>query len=157
MGTKRHRRSMLLLAVLLAVAAAACSGGAASPSNSPSAPGTPDHLAGTAWTVLSVAGRTPISEIRPTVEFTVDRVQGTGGCNAYGGPYTYVPDSGTLTIGELVSTMMGCLGPRGEFEGVFFAAFGGQLQATVAGDQLHLEGAKGELVLLATAPGANGG
>lgn len=52
------------------------------------------------------------------------RVQGTGSCNSYGGPYQL--DGGAIDIGDLASTMMLCQDQAmGAQETAFFAALGG--------------------------------
>jgi heat shock protein HslJ len=48
-----------------------------------------------------------------------------------------------------MSTLMGCVGPWGDFEGVFMAAFVGPLRTSMAADQLVLTGPKGVIVLVA--------
>ncbi len=113
-------------------------------------PGWPATLAGTNWGVVSVAGQPSVPASTPFIGFTADRAQGTGGCNQFGGAYTYDPTTGTLTFGELMMTLMGCIGPQGDFETVFFAALQGPQQVTQTADgsgNLFFDGPKGRIVL----------
>ncbi len=87
-------------------------------------------------------------------------MKGTGGCNSFNGGYTYDPTTGTLTFGELMSTLMGCIGPQGDFETVLFAALQGPLGVTQTLDGsggLTIEGPKGRIVLAPAARDVTGG
>jgi heat shock protein HslJ len=145
------QRPTVMLAVLISLSLMVAACGGSSPSTSASHDASvPATLAGTHWSVLSVGGRTSVAGHAPTMAFDGTRVQGSGGCNTYGGSYAYVAETGTLTFGELQSTLMGCLGPQGDFEGVFLSGLGGPMRVTAAGDQLTLTGAKGAIVLIAS-------
>jgi heat shock protein HslJ len=127
------------LASLVALAVAGC---AATPAPTPAAPA----LAGTAWTVMSVGGTDTIETARPTIAFGTDgQVQGTGSCNAYGGPYRL--DGDAIEIGEIASTLMLCQDPAiGAQETAFMAALrGAQTWLIDAGGDLQLSGA-GDIV-----------
>ena len=117
----------------------------------------PATLAGTNWGVVSVAGRPSVPASTPFIGFTADRAQGTGGCNQFGGSYTYDPTTGTLAFGDLMMTLMGCLGPQGDFETVLFAALQGPLQVTQTPDDLFFDGPKGRIVLAPAARDLSGG
>jgi len=153
-------RTALTIA-LVAWLLAACGGSTAS--TSPVAvtpPCCPATLAGTNWGVVSVAGRPSVPANTPFIGFTADRVKGTGGCNSFGGGYTYDPTTGSLTFGELMMTLMGCIGPGGDFEAVFFTALQGPLQVTQASDGsggLAIDGPKGRIVLAPAARDLPGG
>jgi heat shock protein HslJ len=60
-------------------------------------PSIPASLAGTAWTAVLVAGQPTVSGSEPTAAFTADRVEGTTGCNRYGGSYGYA--AGVIKFG----------------------------------------------------------
>jgi len=64
-------------------------------------------LDGTSWVLATLGGHAPAGHERVLLEFKAGRVQGTDGCNQYGGPYS---TSGTrLHISpDLVSTQMAC-------------------------------------------------
>jgi len=135
-----------LALILLAVLALACSG---PPSSSQPAPESrPATLAGTAWRVVSVAGRSPNAAARPTAVFSPDRVTGSGGCNAYGGRYQYDPASGRIEMRDLGMTLMACVdAPRNDFEAVFFQTLGqANLVAVDAQGLMALSGPGGVIV-----------
>src|SRR5262245_15539076 len=81
-------------------------------------------LADTAWLVTSIDGQSVDPDTPPTLVFDdAGRVSGTGGCNQYNGPYTQ--DGGSLTFGNLASTLMLCEGELGRQETAFLAAIAG--------------------------------
>jgi heat shock protein HslJ len=98
---------------------------ACSPSVSPGPSGGPSGtLVDTAWTVTTVNGTTVVPDAPPTMVFGADgMVSGTGGCNQYSGPYT--TDGGSISVGDLASTLMLCEGDRGTHEAAFLAALDG--------------------------------
>lgn len=58
-----------------------------------------------------------------TVRFTADRVTGDGGCNEFGGAFSVDSASGTLAIGDLVSTKRACVDPAAnDLEQAYLAA-----------------------------------
>ncbi len=72
------------------------------------------ELAGTAWVLESfTTGDVVTSVVAPgsiTLAFQPDgQAGGSGGCNSYGGPYQ--ADAGSLTFGDIVSTLMACAEP----------------------------------------------
>ncbi|HSL77192.1 MAG TPA: META domain-containing protein [Candidatus Limnocylindrales bacterium] len=112
-------------------------GCASTPTPTPSAPA----LAGTAWTVTSVGGTDTLAAARPTMAFGVDgRIQGSGSCNGYGGPYRL--DGDVIEIGELASTLMLCQDAAiGVQETAFMGALrGAQVWSIDDGGELHLGG-----------------
>jgi heat shock protein HslJ len=140
---------------LVAMLVAACGGSGDPPS--PSVAGWPATLAGTNWGVVSVAGQPSVPASTPFIGFTADRTQGTGGCNQFGGGYTYDPATGKLVLGQLMSTLMGCIGPQGDFETVFFNALQGPQQVTQTTDDLFFDGPAGRIVLAPAARDTTGG
>jgi heat shock protein HslJ len=140
--TKRH--AALVLTVLVGILVAACSG-AASPPPKPA----PLSLAGTAWRAVSVAGQSTVVGHEPTISFAADRVTGSGGCNGFGGTYTFV--DGVLKFGEMPMTLIGCADPIGSIETSFM-----QILTTVKhvsiddGGQLLIEGTGGQVLLVPT-------
>ncbi|WIY82783.1 META domain-containing protein [Propionimicrobium sp. PCR01-08-3] len=78
----------------------------------------PQELAGTSWQVTSYYdGQDAIVSVLagtdPTVSFGDDgTMTGTTGCNSISGTYQVAPE-GTLKLGELAKTEMGCLDPEG--------------------------------------------
>lgn len=133
----------LLLVLLLAALAACSSAGSASPSTDP----VPDTLAGTSWRAVSVGGRSTVVGREPRLAFEATKVTGSGGCNQFGGDYTYA--DGRLSFGELPMTLMGCDEPIGSIEGDFLKLLGGGVTVTVDdGGQLLLEGPAGQALLV---------
>jgi heat shock protein HslJ len=84
--------------------------------------GGADRARGATWVVSTIGDNDTIADSRPTMTFGADgQVQGTGGCNSYGGPYK--PDGATIDIGDLASTMMLCADQSiGAQETAFFTA-----------------------------------
>ena len=146
---------------LVALLVAAC-GGSSSSTNpvTVTPPCCPATLVGTNWGVVSVADRPSVPPSIPFIGFTADRVQGTGGCNSFGGGYTYDRNTGSLTLGELMTTLMGCIGPQGDFETILFEALQGPLSVTQLADGgggLVIDGSKGRIVLAPAARDLTGG
>ncbi len=109
--------SALLVGLTLTLAACDAEAVPSRPRSEPSA------LAGTSWTVFSVAGRLPVPGSPPTLIFTATGASGSGGCNGYGGSYRYDPSTGAIAFTEMGMTAMACLdNPRNVFEGAFFGA-----------------------------------
>lgn len=158
---RAHIARTTLAIAIVALLVAACGGSSSSASPlSVTPPCCPATLAGTNWGVVSVAGQPSIPASIPFIGFTADRVQGTGGCNQFGGGYIYDPTTGTLTLGELMMTLIGCIGPQGDFETIFFAALQGPLQVDQRADGsggLVIDGPKGVIVLAPAARDLTGG
>jgi heat shock protein HslJ len=142
-----RRLSSLVVVAAVLLALVACS---TEPSPSASNPvGRPVGLIGTAWRVVSVAGRDPNPGAVPTAMFSADRVTGSGGCNTYGGRYRYDPTTGQIEMRDLGMTLMACAeAPRNDFETVFFQTLGQVNLATVdLTGRLTLSGPAGVIVL----------
>jgi len=85
------RRIVGLTVFAFTVVSACASAGPSSvaPSTSPS-PGASAAIgiAGPTWMVTTIGGSDTVADARPTMTFGADgQVQGSGGCNSYGGPY----------------------------------------------------------------------
>jgi heat shock protein HslJ len=109
----------------------------------------PTTLAGTAWRVVSVNNHPPVVGSEPTAVFAADQLNGSAGCNSYGGQYTYDPSTGAIALRELSMTAMGCLEPgRSEFEGRFSNALTQATSASIdPAGRLVLTGPGGQIVL----------
>ena len=122
------RRVVGLTVFAFTVVSACASAGPSSvaPSTSPS-PGASAAIgiAGPTWIVTTIGGSDTLADARPTMTFGADgQVQGSGGCNSYGGPYKL--DGAAIDVGDLASTMMLCQDQSiGAQETAFFAALGG--------------------------------
>lgn len=96
-----------------------------------------NDLAGTSWVLTQINGAAPVEGSKITLVFE-DMTLGGQACNGYGGDYT--ANSGTLTVGELISTLMACPEPAGvmEQETAYHAALREATRYVIAGDQLTL-------------------
>jgi heat shock protein HslJ len=107
-------------------------------------------LTGTTWRALSVAARSTVAGAEPTIAFEVDRVSGSGGCNRYGGPYTYV--DGVLTFGEMSMTAIGCPEPIMAIENAFIRTLSAVKGSAIDSDgRLILNGPGGQVILVMAA------
>lgn len=143
-------RRLAALALLLSVVLGACASPAPSEDSGNPLPAT---LAGTDWKVVSVGGLAPAPGAEPTVSFAQARVQGSGGCNQFGGEYRYDPASGRIEFTNLGMTAMGCL--RQDvmaFEEAFSRVLTSAVQVSVdPATRLILSGPAGAVVLVRTA------
>lgn len=128
-----------LCAVLLGIALGAC----AVPDKKPQAvPVTSALLAGTQWTAFTVDGLAEVVGPKPKLRWDLsERVSGTGGCNAFGGPSVFGPDS--LRMGPLAPVGKSCITLPGGQEDLFFKALERTRKARVEHDQLILMDATG--------------
>lgn len=134
-----HRR--LLAGMVLSIATLVVAGCAdASVATSPPTPSA-EGLAGTAWVVTSVNGQGVVPAAPPTMSFGTDgRVSGSGGCNQYSAAYRTT--GGSITVGDIGSTLMLCEGAAGAQETAFLAALRGATSWQRGEDgALHLDGA----------------
>lgn len=108
----------------------------------------PTSLTGTAWRVVTINGRPPVVGSEPTAVFAATEVNGSAGCNSYGGSYAYDPSEGGITFGIVAMTEMACDEARNEVEAAFTQAIGGATSASIDTDgRLVLTGPGGEIVL----------
>jgi heat shock protein HslJ len=106
-----------------------------------------DPLAGTSWTLSDLDGAA-VTGTAPTLAFTDTDVNGTGGCNSFGG--TYTTDGDTISFGPIASTMMACEGPTMEQETVYLAALDGAQTYAIDGDSLRITGGAGSLTFVSS-------
>ena len=132
-----------LAALFVVLAIAACSsGGAASPSG-PTAP----TLVGTSWKAVAVSGQSTVVGNEPTIAFEATKVTGSGGCNGFGGDYTYT--DGKLAFGEMPMTLIGCEEPISTLETEFLKVLQGGVTVSVDdGGRLLLGGPGGQALLV---------
>jgi heat shock protein HslJ len=127
---------MVIACVVSGLVAAACA------SNAPTA-----ILADTSWTVASLNGE-PVAERAPTIEFSGDRITGSGGCNHYFGGYE-VTGAETIIIRGVGSTEMAC--EPAEImtrEQAYFMALSAVRSYRQDGDQLTLSAVAGPTIVL---------
>jgi heat shock protein HslJ len=134
----------VVFGLLVAVALPGCS--SAGPPDG-SGPTAPESLVGSSWKAESVAGRSTVAGREPTLTFELTRVGGSGGCNQFGGDYTY--SDGRLAFGEMPMTLIGCEDPIGSIEADFLRVLGAGVSVTLHdGGRLLLEGPGGQALLV---------
>jgi putative lipoprotein len=132
----------LIFPLGLVVLLAACS--SAGPSPVPTE--RPLTLEGTSWRATTVGGRVPPADHPVTLGFAGGKVEGSGGCNSYGGAARL--DGGRLVADEIQMTLMACADPEpNEIEGTFIRILGERPTVTTDGSRLLLRGTSGEIVL----------
>jgi heat shock protein HslJ len=143
-------------ALLLAVAllAAGCGGTSGSSSGGSAGGGSTDPaaLTGTSWklTAWSVSSQDP-NDFTITAEFIDGRIGGKSAVNQYGGPYT-AKSNGSISFGDLVSTMMAGPEPDMKAEQTYLALLAKMSSFKVDGEQLTLtDGGNQQLVYSAVA------
>lgn len=104
-------------------------------------------LDGTVWELLSINGVAPIDGTEITLRFQDGRVQGSSGCNTYGGDYTLENDGG-FRAGPIAVTEMACLDPEGvmDQEVNYLQILQGANMLVRDGDELTIEGGGDTLV-----------
>ena len=115
--------------------------------SSPAAPPPLADLAGTSWRVVMVNGRQTPADGDYSMRF--DSSGGVGarfGCNAMGGRYRMV--GGTLTVGDLATTLMGCPEPAASFESQGSAVLSQPMQVSfTSNERMGLTNAAGSIAL----------
>lgn len=121
------------------------------------APAQDASLEGTDWVLSGIAqgdavSSTPI-DTDITIQFSDGQVSGSAGCNSYGGSYQI--DGRTLTLSELMSTLMACAeDDRNQRESEFMTALNTVTQFRTDMNQLILSNDAGQDVLFFTARGS---
>jgi len=105
----------------------------------------------TEWVLTSLNGSNLLEGSNITLNFARGEAGGFAGCNAYGGEYT-AADEGTLTIGEMMITLMDCQTPEGitEQEAAYVEALRNAAAYRVMDDHLEIANAAGETTLVFT-------
>jgi heat shock protein HslJ len=132
----------IIVAVLVSLAGLACDA-------SSSQPAVP--LYGVEWRALSISGRPPVAGHDVTLRLEPSgRVQGSTGCNSYGGSFEL--RDGRLELRDLLMTAAACV-DRGaaDAERRFLEVLHAEeLQVQLGGGQLRLVAAAGDVVFGAT-------
>lgn len=133
------RASSVIAAIAALLGAAACA----------QTPAAGDHppIVG-AWDVAAIDGAAVPAGVTATVVFAEDgQVSGVGGCNRYGGRYSYA--GGVVTVSELFATKMACMEPnKMDVETKFHQRFTGDLKVALSSEgALTLGADAGSLVL----------
>jgi heat shock protein HslJ len=145
------RRTAIVGATTLLVALlAACA--TAEPDQSPAGGAT---LPGTEWVLTSLTGSTPIEGTQITLNFGEGSLEGSGGCNTYGGSYTATGDS--LHLSDLYWTEMACLEPEGilDQELAYLNALNSVASYQVDAGRLELYDGAGTQILVFGSQGAD--
>jgi heat shock protein HslJ len=134
------RAAIAATSIISALFAAACA------SNAPTA-----ALTNTSWTAVSINGEA-IAERAPTIEFSGDRISGSGGCNRYFGGYE-VTGAETIVVRGVGATEMACE-PREIMarEQAYFTALDAVRSYDHDGDQLTLSAVAGPTIVFRRTP-----
>lgn len=115
-------------------------GGCASMTQSAEAPSFDQ----TAWVLTSLAGQAPVATA-PTARFEAGRIQGTDGCNRYGGSYT--TRGATIEMGQhMAATQMACAPEVMKQAAAYTAALAAARTWRIEGGNLKLVDASGTIV-----------
>jgi heat shock protein HslJ len=103
-----------------------------------SPPAEGETLHDTTWQLISLNGDALIEGSDVTLRFGENRIEGSGGCNMYGGSYSTSDDS--LKLRDLYWTEMACMEPEGVMaqEQAYFAALNAAVSYRVDSDRLEI-------------------
>jgi heat shock protein HslJ len=93
------------------------------------------------WVVVELNGKLVDG---PTLDYTSDKVSGTGGCNRFNGPISIEDDA--IQIGPLASTKMMCEG-KAEIESQYFAALEAARSFVLDNGMLVIKDEGGKVIL----------
>ena len=137
------RRTILVgITLVLAALMAACATAAQDP---PPAQG--NILVGTEWVLVSLKVNALIEGKEITLRFGEASIEGSGGCNTYGGSYTASEDS--LRVSGVYATEMACMEPKGimDQERAYLNALNAAARYRVDGDRLEVYDEAGAEIL----------
>jgi peptidyl-Lys metalloendopeptidase len=136
-------RRTILVGILIVLAAwmAACRAATEEP------PAQGNALQGTEWVLISLNGQAPIEGREVTLRFGDTSIEGSGGCNTYGGTYAASADS--LSLSDLYWTEMACMEPEGIMaqEQAYLQALNAAAGYRVEHDRLELYDEAGTQIL----------
>jgi len=106
------------------------------------------ELAGSEWVLAALQGQPPLEGTQITLKLDQGKASGFAGCNRYGFEYT-TPAKGTIAIGMMQVTAMGCREPAGvmEQEHAYTEALRSAVAYQLDGDRLEMQNSAGETVL----------
>jgi len=107
----------------------------------------------TEWELVSLNGGPLIEGRGITLRFGEASLEGSGGCNTYGGSYTASEDR--LSVSGVYATEMACMEPEGimDQEQAYFQVLNTVTRYRVEGDQLELYDEAGSPILVFAATG----
>ncbi len=114
------------------------------------------NLDGTTWTLVSLNGNPPVSGSNITLHFGQGQqrgqVNGSSGCNSYGGKYTATQN--TLKLSDIMSTLMAC--QRDDImqqEQMYLSALQKAASYKIENSRLEIGDAGGQTILVFTSAG----
>jgi heat shock protein HslJ len=130
--------AMLILTLLLA----ACTNANQEQPTAPSA-----ALPGTGWILVALNGSAPVQGKEVTLRFAETSLEGSAGCNTYGGSYSVSEDR--LRLSGVYATEMACVEPAGimEQEQAYLSALNAAARCRVDGDRLEIYDQAGTQIL----------
>jgi heat shock protein HslJ len=110
------------------------------------------ELSGTEWVLTSLNGTSPIEDKEISLRFGEENIDGSGGCNTYGGSYSASGEN--LSLNDVYWTEMACMEPEGimEQEQDYFQVLNAAVSYRLEGDRLVLYDKAGTQVLEFAAP-----
>jgi heat shock protein HslJ len=93
------------------------------------------------WAAVELNGK-PVEGL--TLDYTTDKVSGTGGCNRFSGPISIEDDA--IQIGPLATTKMLCEG-KAEIESQYFAALEAARSFVIDDGMLFIKTDGGKVIL----------
>jgi peptidyl-Lys metalloendopeptidase len=139
--TCRRKAISVLVFMLLTLLASCTKTGQAEP------PVQNSELSVTEWVLMSLNGTSPIEGKEITLNFKEETIEGSGGCNTYGGSYSASGED--FDLSDVYWTEMACMEPEGimEQEQDYFQALNGAVRYRVDGNRLELYDKAGAQVL----------
>ena len=105
---------------------------------------------GTRWHVTAIDGKaTPVAGDYH-IEFESDGIGGRFGCNSWGG--RYIVSGQTMTVSQIMSTMMACPEPAMSFESQGLAVLREPMRWSLAGTKLTVSNGAGSIALERVSP-----
>ena len=102
-------------------------------------------LDGTRWLLTRLPSGPALTDTTVTIEFLDGKIDGSDGCNSYGG--TVIVKGSKITVGEdMASTLMACPDPIMQQASAFYEALKKSASYQVDGQQLMLLDASGQIV-----------
>lgn len=97
-----------------------------------------DPLDDTSWELYAYRKSRPIEGSTLTISFEDGQIQGSAGCNLYGGSYEL--DGGKIAISDIFATLMACPEPEGlmEQETMFLQFLGNAQRFEIVDGQLQI-------------------
>jgi heat shock protein HslJ len=94
-------------------------------------------------------------DIHIHLTFNDDRIDGSAGCNGYGGTFQAI--GGTISFGQILTTQRACAKRVMAAEAAYLRALEGSTGYKASGSTLHLTGGAADLSFTAAAPSASPG